>query len=70
MTKEEMTLNKWLRDNNISIFTLAKHLGCSIYAIRKWLRKERIPRPEMQARIKKLTAGAVDGNVWIEIARK
>lgn len=64
-----MTLNKWLVDNDISITTLAKHLDCSIYAIRKWLRKERIPRPDMQAKIRKVTGGAVDGNVWLEVVR-
>lgn len=65
-----MTLNKWLTDNGMSILALAEKLDCSIYAIRKWLRKERIPRPDMQAKIRRVTGGAVDGNVWLEMVKK
>ena len=60
-----MTLKDWLAKNEISNKTAAKHFGCSIYAIRKWLRGERIPRPKMQNTIKRVTGGAVTGDDWI-----
>ena len=55
-----MTL-KGLRDGD-----LAAALGeCSIGAIRKWRSGERIPRPEMMARIRRATDGQVTPDDFI-----
>lgn len=62
-----MRLAKWMQANDIALKTLSKALGDggSIFAIRKWLRGERTPRPEMQSQIKKVTGGAVTGDDWL-----
>lgn len=65
-----MRLGPWLKQHDISLITAAKHFGCSIHAIRKWLREERTPRPEMQATIKKVTGGAVTGDDWLPSGKK
>lgn len=66
-----MTFAKWLQDNHVSFEAAAKLLAqmsgktCSVFAIRKWVRGERTPRPHMQATIKKMTQGAVSGDDWL-----
>lgn len=48
-----------------NIKSLAEELDCSIHAVRKWIRKERTPRPPMQAKIRDLTKGKVGGESWV-----
>lgn len=67
---KNMTLKQWLSKNEIRPETACRHLGCTIFAFRKWLTGERVPRPRMQAKIMKMTAGAVSANDWIENLRK
>lgn len=65
-----MTLKQWMVKHDIRAETACRHIGCSIYAFRKWLTGERIPRPRMQAKIMKFTNGAVTANDWIDGLKK
>lgn len=60
-----MKLIDWLRDTENDIHSAAEAFGVSIYAVRKWIRGERTPRPKMQAKIKRVTRGQVTGNDWV-----
>ena len=59
-----MDLKSWMDKKEMTIDETAKKIGVSIYAVKKWLRGERIPRPRMQFRIRKMTAGAVCAEDW------
>jgi hypothetical protein len=59
------TLRQWMDKNNTDILEAAKAFGVSTFAIRKWLTGERIPRPANQAKIKKITKGAITGDDWM-----
>lgn len=60
-----MKLREWMDKTDIDIYEAARAFNVSIYAVRKWLRGERTPRPNLQARIKKVTKGAVTGDDWV-----
>jgi len=60
-----MKLIDWMNKTDIDVFEAARAFDVSIYAIKKWLRGERTPRPKMQARIKKVTKGAISGDDWM-----
>jgi hypothetical protein len=49
---------------DIDVFEASRAFGVSVYAVKKWLKNERVPRPKMQAKIKKVTRGAVQPNDW------
>lgn len=61
----KMDLREYMEKMNVDIIKVASNFGVSVHAVKKWLRKERIPRPKMQAKIKILTKGLVDGNDWV-----
>jgi len=60
-----MQLIDWMKKTDIDVYEAARAFDVSIYAIKKWLKKERIPRPKKQAYIKKVTKGAVSGDDWM-----
>ncbi len=60
-----MRLQEWMEKTDIDVFEAARAFGVSIHGIRKWLRRERIPRSKMQAKINRVTKGAVTPNDWI-----
>ncbi len=59
------TLREWMDKTDIDVYEAARAFGVSIYAVKKWLKKERTPRPAMQAKIKKVTKGSVTGDDWV-----
>jgi hypothetical protein len=59
-----MNLRAWMDKVDIDVFEAARAFGVSIYAIKKWLKGERTPRPATQAKIKKVTKGDVTGDDW------
>ena len=62
----DMRLQDWMEKTDTDILATAKLFGVSVYAIKKWLRGERIPRDRMKAKIRRITRGAINGNDWIE----
>jgi hypothetical protein len=50
---------------DIDVFEASRAFGISVFAIKKWLRGDRTPRPKMQAKIKKVTKGDVSGDDWM-----
>lgn len=63
--KGKMKLRTWMEANDIDVFEAARAFGVSIYAVKKWLKEERIPRSKMQSKIKKVTKGLVSGDDWM-----
>ena len=61
-----MTLRDWMTKLDITIDQAARSFDVSTHAVIKWLRKERIPRPQTQKKIKKITRGAVTPMDWID----
>lgn len=59
------SLRDWMDKNNIGILEAAKSFGVSVFAVKKWLNGDRIPRSKTQATIKKITKGAVTGDSWV-----
>ncbi len=60
-----MRLIDWMKKTDIDIIEASRAFGVSTFAIKKWLKSDRIPRPKTQARIKKITKGAVSGDDWM-----
>lgn len=60
-----MKLRKWMEANGLDVYEASKAFDVSIYAVKKWLKEERIPRSKMQSKIKKVTKGAVSGDDWM-----
>ena len=60
-----MRLIDWMKKTDIDIYEAARAFDSSIYAVKKWLKGERTPRPKMQAKIKKVTKGQVTGDDWV-----
>lgn len=54
-----MTLHEYMKANQIKDATMASLIDCSIGAVRKWRRRERIPRLTQIQRIKEVTNGNV-----------
>lgn len=61
-----MTLNKYLQRKKISPWQFAEQSGYSIFAVRKWLNGERIPRDANKVKIAKLTRNAVGPADWLK----
>lgn len=61
-----MTLNDYLETRNIYYRDFAEKGGFSIFAVRKWLNGERIPRDRNKVKIAKLTKNAVTAQDWVE----
>ncbi len=60
-----MNLRDWMEKTEIDVYEAARAFGVSIFAIKKWLKHERTPRPKMQAKIKKVTKGQISGDDWM-----
>ena len=60
-----MKLREWMDKTDIDVFEAARAFGVSIYAVKKWLTGERIPRDAMKARIKRVTKGQITGDDWV-----
>ena len=61
-----MTLKDYLQKNDIYYRDFAEQIGVSIFAVRKWLNGERVPRDRTKALISKATGGKVQAQDWIE----
>jgi hypothetical protein len=64
-----MQLAKWLAKHEFDEVIVAKFLGCSVYAIRKWVNGEREPRWDQREAIMRMTKNAVMPNDWHENRR-
>ncbi len=60
-----MRLRDWMDKTDIDVFEAARAFGVTTHAIKKWLKGERTPRPTNQAKIKRITRGAVNGEDWL-----
>lgn len=60
-----MKLRDWMDKTDIDIFEAARAFGVTTHAIRKWLSGERRPWPATQAKIKRITKGAITGDDWL-----
>jgi transcriptional regulator with XRE-family HTH domain len=60
-----MTLREWMDRTNIDVLEASRAFGVSVYAVKKWVTGERMPRAANLAKIRKVTKGAVNGNDWI-----
>jgi transcriptional regulator with XRE-family HTH domain len=54
-----MTLQQFMTHANLDAAQLAAQVGVGREAVRKWVRGERIPRPNLMRRIVKVTKGKV-----------
>lgn len=57
-----MKLQNWIDDNNHNLASFSKEIDVSIPAVRRYCVGDRVPRPEIMARITTATAGAVTAN--------
>lgn len=62
-----MTLLEWMRIKDLNVYKMAEMVSCSPFAVRKWIRRERTPRPETIKLIKRLTKNQVSGDDWLPI---
>jgi len=60
-----MKLHRYMEIEGLDRETTARKLGVSIHLLNKWLRRDRIPRPERQRKIYKWSRGIVQPNDWI-----
>lgn len=60
-----MQLKDYLKLERESPWDFAKRLGVTIHAVRKWCRRERVPRPHTIKKIQQITKGAVTPNDWM-----
>ena len=60
-----MNLRAWMDKTNIDVLEAARAFDVSTFAIKKWLKGDRIPRSKTQAKIKRITKGAVGGEDWL-----
>jgi transcriptional regulator with XRE-family HTH domain len=54
-----MRLRRYLDTNSITLPRFAKLIGVSVQSVHRYANGERIPRPEVMERIKRVTKGAV-----------
>jgi hypothetical protein len=59
------SLRQWMDKTDIDVFEAARAFGVSIFAVKKWLRGERVPRPKTQTKIKRITKGSVTAEDWL-----
>jgi hypothetical protein len=61
-----MKLARYMTDNSLSDDQMSSLIGdVSVSGLRKWLRDERMPRPEQMRRIFEVTDGAVTPNDFV-----
>ena len=58
-------LRKYLAKSESSMEGFAEEVGVSIFAVRKWLSGERVPRDRTKLRIAKATGDLVKVQDWI-----
>lgn len=63
-----MTLNEFMKLANLSDTDIARKLGCSEGAVKKWRYGERIPRRDQLRQIHDITNGAVTANDFVGAA--
>lgn len=61
-----MTLKQYLRKESVYYRDFAEQGGFSIFAVRKWLNGERIPRDLNKVKIAKLTRNMVTAQDWVK----
>ena len=61
-TARRMKLREYLDDRKLTAKAFGGSIGVSGHAVLKWIRGERVPRPEIMAKIVKATSGAVQPN--------
>lgn len=57
-----MNFEAWMRAANLTDAAMAGRIGVSTFAVRKYRRAERIPTPQIMARIVEATDGQVTAN--------
>lgn len=57
-----MNLEAWMRAASLTDAAMAGRIGVSTFAVRKYRRAERIPTPQIMARIVEATDGQVTAN--------
>lgn len=60
-----MLLKDYLRLERERPEDFASRVGVTIHAVRKWCRRERMPRPATIKKIQQITKGAVTPNDWL-----
>ncbi len=65
-----MTLNDYLKKKKIYYRDFATEAGVSLYAVRKWLNGERVPRDLNKIKIAKLTQNWVKPQDWVASLKK
>ncbi|MCO5092032.1 helix-turn-helix transcriptional regulator [Bosea sp. (in: a-proteobacteria)] len=63
-----MKLATYLTAQKLTHAEFAKAIGASTFAVGKWARGDRVPRPEAVAKIKAATQGQVTANDFFEQA--
>lgn len=61
-------LKTYLVANELTETEFARHVRVSVYAVRKWVRGERIPKPKSMLRIERITNGEIPISYWIGYA--
>lgn len=54
-----MELKLWIKDQGLTALTFAEKVNHSEFAVGKWVRGERIPRPDAMRKIAEVTGGGV-----------
>lgn len=58
-----MKLSDFIEQNGLTHEQMAERVGdCSVSGLRKWLRGERVPRPDQMRKIAEITDGLVSPN--------
>lgn len=65
-----MTLKEYMDRNQIEPEVMAARLGVSVSGLMKWVREQRIPRPDMMHAIAEATNGAVTPNDFIGVGER
>lgn len=66
----DMQLETYLAERQIGLGEFATRIGVTHEAVRQYVRKGRVPRPEVMDRIIEATDGAVRPNDFSPMARK
>lgn len=61
-TCRHMKLAAYLEKNGLTQAAFAEAIGVSVFAVGKYVRAERVPRPQILARIRAQTDGEVTAN--------
>ncbi len=64
-TCQSMKLATYLEMNGLTQAAFAEAIGVSVFAVGKYVRAERVPRPQILARIRAQTGGEVTANDFV-----